>query len=33
VLPFIMPDDPDAVAAAIRAHSPAEIVTGGQVIA
>jgi hypothetical protein len=33
VLPFITPDDPDAVVAAIRDHSQAEIVTGGQVIA
>ena len=33
VLPFITPDDPDAVAAAIREHSEADIVTGGEVIA
>jgi len=33
VLPFITPDDPDAVAAAIREHSQAEIVSGGEVIA
>ena len=33
VLPFITPDDPDAVATAIREHSQAEIVSGGEVIA
>jgi hypothetical protein len=33
VLPFITPDDPAAVAAAIRDHSQAEIVTGSAVIA
>lgn len=33
VLPFITPDDPDAVAAAIRERSAAEFFTGGNVVA